>query len=142
MCVHAKTYRIPRGGTGRQHDPDGPHQNQGRSGMAIPEKPHRRPLVSRLYRVLSLLHPQLLTRRTTLIRPDEESDPMVLGRGSNTSLSYSTPTHQHMAWAPYSYKRETSTHKNPQNPASTRSPITRQRLLRPRGTTTSTKGNY
>src|SRR5712672_2172969 len=56
-----------------------------------------------------------------------------------TSHSYSTPTHQHMAWAPYSYKRETSTHKNPQNPASTRLPITWQRLLRPRGTMTSMK---
>src|SRR5712672_2885026 len=86
MRVHAKTHRILGSGVRKQHDPDGPHQNQRCSGMAIPEKPHRRPLVSRLYRILSLLHPQLLTRRTTLTRPDKESDPMVLGRSSNKSL--------------------------------------------------------
>jgi len=49
-----------------------------------------------------------------------------------------TPMRQHMAWAPYSYKREASTHKNPQNPASTRLLITQLRLHRPRGTMIST----
>src|SRR5712675_2131063 len=95
MCVHAKTYRIPRGGTGRQHDPDGPHQNQGRSRMAIPEKPHGRPLVPRLHRILSLLHPQLLTRRMTPTRPDKEGDSMALGRGPNESLRNLKDAHVH-----------------------------------------------
>src|SRR5712671_2106758 len=95
MRVRTKTHRIPGSSVRKQHDPDGPHQNQGRSGMAIPEKPHGRPLVSRLYWILSLLHPQLLTRRTTLTRPDKESDPMVLGRSSNKSLQNLKDAHVH-----------------------------------------------
>src|SRR5712672_4744299 len=59
-----------------------------------------------------------------------------------TNHSYSTPTHRHMAWAPYSYKKETSTHKNPQNPASTRLLIIRRRSHQLKGTTTSTSENY
>src|SRR5712671_3994934 len=54
-----------------------------------------------------------------------------------TSHSYSTPMHRHTAWAPYSYKRETSTHKNPQNLASTQSPTTQRRSLQQKETTTS-----
>src|SRR5712672_2223362 len=95
MCVHAKMYRIPGSGVRRQHNPDGPHQNQGCGGMAIPEKPHRHPLISRLHRVLLLLHPQLLTRRTTLTRPDEESDPVDLGRGPDKSLRNPKDAHVH-----------------------------------------------
>src|SRR5712672_4275710 len=59
-----------------------------------------------------------------------------------TNHSYFTPMHRHMVWVPYSYKRETSTHKNLQNPASTRLLITQLRLHRPRGTMTSTSENY
>src|SRR5712672_1932324 len=59
-----------------------------------------------------------------------------------TSHSYSTPMHQHMAWAPYSYKRETSTHKNPQNPTSTLLLTTRRCLHRPREIMISTNENY
>src|SRR5712672_290832 len=95
MCVHAKTYRIPRGGTGRQHDPDGPHQNQGRSRMAIPEKPHRRPLISRFHWVLPLLYPQLFARRTTLTRSDEESNPVGLGGGPDEGLRNLKNAHVH-----------------------------------------------
>src|SRR5712672_3794902 len=54
--------------------------------MAIPEEPHRRPLVSRLHWILPLLHSQLLTRRTTPTGLNEESDPMGLGRSPNKSL--------------------------------------------------------
>src|SRR5712671_7758401 len=54
--------------------------------MAIPEKPHRRLLVSRLHWVLPLLHSQLLTRRTTPTGLNKESDPMGLGRSPNKSL--------------------------------------------------------
>src|SRR5712675_3403299 len=93
MRVYTKTYRIPRGGVRRQHNPNGPHQNQGHSRMAIPKKPHRRPLISRLHRVLPLFHPQLLTRRTTLTRPDEESDPVDLGRGPDKSLQNPKEAH-------------------------------------------------
>src|SRR5712672_2125475 len=99
MRVRAKTHRIPGSGVRKQHDPDGPHQNQGHSGMAIPEKPNGRPLVSRLYWILSLLHPQLLTRRTTPTRPDKESDPMVLGRGPNKSLRNLKDAHVHKTGA-------------------------------------------
>src|SRR5712671_8016994 len=95
MRVCAKTHRIPGSSVRKQHDPDGPHQNQGRSGMATPEKPHGRPLIPRLYRILSLLHPQLLTRRTTLTRPDKESDSMVLGRSPNKSLRNLKDAHVH-----------------------------------------------
>src|SRR5712675_2432856 len=48
--------------------------------MAIPKKSHRRPLIPRFHRILPLLHPKLFTRRTTLIGPDEEGDPVDLGR--------------------------------------------------------------
>src|SRR5712675_2272268 len=95
MRVHTKTYRIPRSSAGRQHDPDGSHQNQGRSRMAISEKPHRRPLISRFHRVLSLLYPQLLACRTTPAGPDEESNPVDLGRGPDKSLRNPKDAHVH-----------------------------------------------
>src|SRR5712672_2544454 len=59
-----------------------------------------------------------------------------------TSHSYFTPMHQHIAWAPYSYKRETSTHRNPQNPTSIPLPTTQRRLHRLREITISTNENY
>src|SRR5712672_1908513 len=95
MCVHTKTYRIPRGGAGRQHDPDGSHQNQGCGRMAISEKPHRRPLISRFHWVLSLLYPQLLACRTTLTRPNEESNPVGLGGSPDEGLRNLKDAHVH-----------------------------------------------
>src|SRR5712671_5868704 len=59
-----------------------------------------------------------------------------------TSHSYFTPTHQHMVWVPYSYKRETSTHKNLQNHTSTPSPIIQRRSHRPKETMISMNVNY
>src|SRR5712672_1586902 len=86
MHVHTKTHRIPRGHTRKQHDPDGPDKNQRHSGMAIPEKPHRRPIVPRFHWVLLLLHPQLLACRTTPTRLNKKSDPMGLGRSPDKSV--------------------------------------------------------
>src|SRR5712672_118681 len=63
--------------------------------MAIPEKPHRRLLISRLHQVLPLLYPQLLTCRTTLTRPDEESNPVDLGRGPDKGLRNPKNAHVH-----------------------------------------------
>src|SRR5712675_591411 len=88
-------HRIPGSGVRRQHNPDGPHQNQGGGRMAIPEEPHRHPFIPRLYRILSLLHPQLLTCRMTLAGPNEESDPMDLGRGPDESLQNPKDAHVH-----------------------------------------------
>src|SRR5712671_2375380 len=107
MRVHAKTYRIPGSGVRKQHNPDGPHQNQGRGRMAIPEKPHRCPLISRLYWVLPLLHPQLLTHRTTLTRPDEESDPVDLGRSPDKSLRNPKDAHVYKTGADPTAVRQT-----------------------------------
>src|SRR5712675_1596356 len=88
-------HRIPRSGVRRQHNPDGPHQNQGGGRMAIPEKPHRCPFIPKVYRILSLLHPQLLTCRMTLAGPNKESDPMDLGRGPDESLRNPKDAHVH-----------------------------------------------
>src|SRR5712672_1495397 len=95
MRVHAKTHRIPGSDIRKQHDPDGPHQDQGHGRMAIPKKPHRCPLIPRLHRVLPLLHPQLLTRHMTLTRLDEESDSVDLGRSPNKSLRNPKGAHVH-----------------------------------------------
>src|SRR5712671_4028725 len=95
MRVRAETHRIPGSGIRKQHHPDGPHQDQGSSRMAVPEKPHGRPLFPRLYWVLPLLHSQLLTRRTTPAGLDEESDPVDLGRSPNKSLRNPENTHVH-----------------------------------------------
>src|SRR5712675_113950 len=107
MCVHAKTYRIPRCGAGRQHDPDGSHQNQGRGRMAISEKPHRRPLISRFHWVLPLLYPQLLACRTTLTRPDEESNPVGLGGSPDEGLRNPKDAHVHETGADPTAIRQT-----------------------------------
>src|SRR5712671_1049058 len=95
MRIHAKTYRIPRSGIGKQHNPNGPHQNQGSSRMAIPEKPHGCSLILRIHWILPILHPQLFTRRTTFTRPDKESDPVDLGRGPNKGLRNPKNAHVH-----------------------------------------------
>src|SRR5712675_3006607 len=63
--------------------------------MAVPEKPHRCPIVPRLHRILSLLYPQLLTCRTTPAGPDEESNPVDLGRSPNKSLRNPKDAHVH-----------------------------------------------
>src|SRR5712672_4597340 len=63
--------------------------------MAIPEKPHGRPLVFRVYRVLSLLHPQLFACSTTLAGPNEESNSVDLGRSPNKSLRNPKDAHVH-----------------------------------------------
>src|SRR5712675_1075019 len=93
--VHAKTHRILRSGAGKQHDPDGPHQNQGGSRMAIPEEPHRRSLIPGLHRILPLLHPQLFTHRMTSAGSNEESDPVDLGRSSDEGLRNLEDAHVH-----------------------------------------------
>src|SRR5712672_1668205 len=67
--------------------------------MAVPEKPHRRPLVLRFHWILPLLHPQLLTRRTTFARPDKESDPVDLGRGPDEGLRNPKNAHVHKTGA-------------------------------------------
>src|SRR5712675_451217 len=54
--------------------------------MATPEEPHRCSLIPRLHRVLSLFHPELLARRKTLARLDQESDAMGLDRGTNDGV--------------------------------------------------------
>src|SRR5712672_2481501 len=95
MRVHTKTHRIPRCSARRQHDSNGPHQNQRHGRMAIPEEPHRRPLISRLHRVLSLLYPQLLACHTTLTRPDKESNPVGLGGGPDEGLRNPKDAHVH-----------------------------------------------
>src|SRR5712672_4067459 len=99
MRIYTKTYRIPRGGVRKQHNPNGPHQNQGGSRMAVPEKPHRRPLIFRFHWILPLLHPQLLARRTTFTRPDKESDPMDLGRSPDEGLRNPKNAHVHKTGA-------------------------------------------
>src|SRR5712675_223655 len=63
--------------------------------MAVPEKPHRCPLILRIHWILPILHPQLFTRRTTFTRPDKESDPVDLGRGPNKSLRNFKDAHVH-----------------------------------------------
>src|SRR5712672_1237131 len=54
--------------------------------MAVPKKPHRRPLLLRLHGILSILYPKLLMRRTTPIGSDKEGNAMDLDRNPNKSL--------------------------------------------------------
>src|SRR5712671_987936 len=59
-----------------------------------------------------------------------------------TNHSYFTLMLRLMVWAPYSYKRETSTPQNLQNHVSTPSRTTRQRSCQLKETTTSMSENY
>src|SRR5712672_739275 len=93
MCIRPTSYRIPRSRPRRQYDPNGPHKDQGRRRMAIPKEPHRRSLLSGVHRLLSVLHPQLLARRTSPIRLNKESDTLDMDRSSDNGVRNAEETH-------------------------------------------------
>src|SRR5712672_1052827 len=93
MCIRPTSYRIPRSRPRGQHDPNGPHENQGRRRMAIPKEPHRCSLLSGVHRLLSVLHPQLLARRAPPVRPNKEGDTLDMDRSSDNSVRNAKETH-------------------------------------------------
>src|SRR5712671_7298454 len=84
--VYAKMYRMPGSRAGKQHNPDGPNENQGCYRLATPKKPHRHSLLPRLHRILPILYSKLFTRRTTPLGFNKESDAMDLDGNPNKSL--------------------------------------------------------
>src|SRR5712671_3483838 len=86
MRLYTKMHRILGSRTREQHYPDGPNQDQRRHGLAIPTKPHGYSIIPRVYRVLSILHTQLLTSSTPPTGPNKESDALGLDRNPNTSI--------------------------------------------------------
>src|SRR5712672_311350 len=61
--------------------------------MATTEKPNRRPLIPRIYRILSLLHPQLFKGRAPPVGPNKESNPLGMDRSADNSVRNAEETH-------------------------------------------------
>src|SRR5712671_3045982 len=86
MRIHPASHRVLGSRPRRQHDPNGPHKDQGSGRMATTEKSYGRSLVPRVYRVLSLLHPQLFESSTPLVGPNKKGNPLGVDSGSDNSI--------------------------------------------------------
>jgi hypothetical protein len=86
VCLRTKRGRILRRYPGPQHHPYGPSQSARSSRLEIPTNGPRRQSLSRLYRVLPILHQGLLEDRKTTDTPNQESNAICMGRSPNQSL--------------------------------------------------------
>ena len=93
MHLRTKGGRIPRGHPGPQHHLHGPSQGPRSSGLETPTDSQRRQSLPRFHRLLPILHKRLLKDRKTLDPPNQESDPIYMGRGPNQSLRNPQDTH-------------------------------------------------
>src|SRR5712672_3000644 len=89
MRLRTKTHRIPRSHLTTRNHSHGPDQNTRCSGLASTNHGDRRSVVLRFYRVLSILHPQLLQDRKT--PPAVDKKRFGLGVGTRSKTSVRTP---------------------------------------------------
>src|SRR5712675_188908 len=88
MRLRTKTHRIPRSHFTTRNHPHGPDQNARSSGLASTNHGDRCSVVLRLYRVLSILHSQLLQNRKT--PPTVDKKRLGLGVGTRPKTSVRT----------------------------------------------------
>jgi hypothetical protein len=93
MRLRTKRSRIPRRYLGSQHHPYGPSQGARSSRLETPTNGLRHQSLSRLYRILPILHQRLLEDRKTTDPPNEEGNAIYMGRSPNQSLRNPQETH-------------------------------------------------
>src|SRR5712672_2806707 len=86
MRLRTETHRIPRSYPTTWNHSHGPDQNAGGSGLASTNHGDRCSVILRLYRVLSILHPQLLQNRKTPPIVDEKRFGLGVGKRSKTGV--------------------------------------------------------
>src|SRR5712671_3492148 len=84
--LHPTSNRIPRRHPRRQHDPNGPYENQRSSRMATTKEPYRRPLIPRVHRILSLLHPQLFESSAPPTGSNQKGDSLGVDNDPDDSI--------------------------------------------------------
>src|SRR5712671_5447961 len=89
MRLRTKTHRILRSHLATRNHPHGPDQNARGSGLASTDHGDRCSVILRLYRVLSILHPQLLQDHKT--PPIVNEKRLGLGVGTRPKTSVRTP---------------------------------------------------
>src|SRR5882757_2151877 len=98
--VRTKPYRVSGSHPRERNHSDGPSQNERGGGLAKTPKSQRRAIILRLYRILPLLHPQLLTHRPPPHRPHKESHGISLGRDATESVRNNENAHVFATSAP------------------------------------------
>ena len=78
--------QIPRSNSGEQHGADGPSKDQRSSGLDPTTECNGHMLILRVYRLLPLLYPQLLTHCSPLNPTDMKECPIQLGHSLYKSL--------------------------------------------------------
>src|SRR6266851_5716806 len=78
--VRAGPPRLPRSTCGRRDGADGAIEGRSGQGMDLTKEHPQSTQVSGFHRVLSLLHPRVLSNHPTSTRPHQASNDMALGR--------------------------------------------------------------
>src|SRR5712671_4335375 len=86
MHLRTETDRILRSNTTKWHHPHGPNKNPRSRRLAKTNQRHRSPILPRIHQFLSLLHPELLQNRKTIIGSYQKDDLMALGRTTKTRI--------------------------------------------------------